>query len=444
MLIGLIILLLLFLTVLAVRLHYLGRLMQQLAQSVDARRPFLIEKRNPITRTYGFEKLHLSVMRLLEENLGLEQKERGQLSQIEATLGKIQEAVLIVDSDNRIVMVNHALQEMVGQSRDLAGEYLESCLRSADFLAYVSQIRTGKELPKAEIEFDFGNKPQFFEVTGTKIPDSESLMGNRLTLFVLHDITRLKGLERMRSDFVANVSHELRTPVTIIKGFADTLAEEHETLPPESRERFLYKIQKNVSRLQRLLEDLLTLTRLESGPESITTNVYDMNDLVRDVTDNFEARLLELGKSLILELSDDDTHVRVDSLKITQVLDNVIDNAVRHARGFTTLTIRTIPKGKVLRCEVSDDGCGIPERDAPFIFQRFYRVDKGRSRDSGGTGLGLSIVKHIIQQHDGEVSVSSEAGQGTTIRIDLPRAPIGLSVEPENLNRENEELFVTK
>lgn len=413
-------LLLLSVIYLGFRLYFLGKLMNQLSDAAEARKQFLIDKRGLITRAFNFERLHQAVMGLVEETASLEQKERGQISQIEATLGKIQEAVLIIDSDNRIVMVNHAFQELVGQSRELTGGYLESCLRSADFLDYVSRIREGQELQKGEIEFDFGRKSMHFEVTGTRIPDSQNLLGSQMSLFVLHDVTRLKGLERMRSDFVANVSHELRTPVTIIKGFADTLAEEHETLPPDARERFLFKIQKNVSRLQRLLEDLLTLTRLENNDSELKASVYDMNDLVRDVTDNFEGRLQEMGKSLKLELSEENTYVRVDSLKITQVLDNVVDNAVRHARGFTTLTIRTIPLEGMLRVEIEDDGCGVPDKDAPFIFQRFYRVDKGRSRDSGGTGLGLSIVKHIIQQHNGDVSVESEVGRGTIIRVDLP------------------------
>ena len=418
--------------ILVLRMYFLRRMIHQLCDAAEARKQFLIVNRSIITRIFHFERLHRVVMALVNETNSLKQKERGQLSQIEATLGKIQEAVIIIDADNRIVMVNHAFQELFGQARNLTGDYLESCLRSADFLDYVSRIREGEELQKGEIEFDFGRKPMYFEVTGTRIPDSQSLMGAQLNLFVLHDVTRLKGLERMRSDFVANVSHELRTPVTIIKGFADTLAEEHETLPPDARERFLFKIQKNVSRLQRLLEDLLTLTRLESNESEIKAGLYDMNDLVRDVMDNFEGRLQEMGKSLVLELSEVDTQVRVDSLKITQVLDNLVDNAVRHARGFTTLTIRTIPLEGLLRIEIEDDGCGVPEKDAPFIFQRFYRVDKGRSRDSGGTGLGLSIVKHIIQQHKGDVSVESAVGQGTTIRVDLPAASKQLVENPSS------------
>jgi signal transduction histidine kinase len=201
----------------------------------------------------------------------------------------------------------------------------------------------------------------------------------------LHDITQLKALERMRTEFVANVSHELRTPVTIIKGFSDTLLEDSE-LSPQERDRFLQKIQKNVIRLHHLLEDLLTLSRMESKADPLQRERQSLNTLVTEICDNFRGRMPE-GQVLRAELDTGAPPLDLDSLRITQVLENLLDNALRHARDMRHLTVRTSVVGEQVRCYVEDDGCGIPARDLPHIFERFYRVDKGRSRELGGTGL---------------------------------------------------------
>ncbi len=242
------------------------------------------------------------------------------------------------------------------------------------------------------------------------------------TLLVLHDITRLKSLEVVRRDFVANVSHELRTPLTIIKGFAETLVEDHATLPVETRARFLDKIVNNAQRLHVLVEDLLELSRLESQSEQIQPSVQSLQQLLEEMLEPYRLRLNPEGQVLKLDFDERVGEFAFDRFRIQQVFDNLIENGFRYAPDFTLLavSVRYDDANDLIQCTVADDGPGIPAKDVPHIFERFYRVDKGRSRDSGGTGLGLSIIKHIVQQHGGSVSVESEAGQGAAFHFSLP------------------------
>jgi signal transduction histidine kinase len=242
------------------------------------------------------------------------------------------------------------------------------------------------------------------------------------TLLVLHDITKLKELEVMRREFVANVSHELRTPLTIIKGFAETLIDDAETLQSDSRERFTKKILTNADRLHVLVEDLLTISRLESKPEQIEPIAQPLKPLFEEVAENYRTRLDPATQRIDLAVEDEVDVVLFDRYRIHQVLDNFIENAFRYAPNFTRITLEAkldSERQKVL-CAVVDDGPGIPEKDLPHVFERFYRVDKGRSRERGGTGLGLSIVKHIIQLHGGSVSAESRLGEGSRMRFTLP------------------------
>ncbi|MCD8482324.1 MAG: ATP-binding protein [Verrucomicrobia bacterium] len=260
-----------------------------------------------------------------------------------------------------------------------------------------------------EVKVTIGKQGRWLEVTGTRLPEQKTDEGV-LTLFVLHDISAMKNLERMRTDFVANVSHELRTPVTIIKGYVDTLVEDRTTLDDSEQERFLQKIQRNVSRLHELLEDLLMLSRLESSMEVLELEPLKLTPLLNELADNFNMRL-EAGKQTIeVKIESSCDQVLADKLRIQQVLENLMENVLRHAKGFTSMNLRVERLDKFLCCWVEDNGQGIPPTEIPHIFERFYRVDKSRSRESGGTGLGLSIVKHIIQQHGGKVFGGKPSG----------------------------------
>lgn len=411
----LIILLSLVVVLLLVRQAGMAAVIRDLASGAETSRPYLRERRKLLT-SKDLTRLQTSVNALISEMQQERLRDRDYVHQVEATLGSIRDAVLILDENNGIRLANEALRQLFSDNEPLIGRRIETLIQSAGFLAFIKAVRSGAR--SAEIvEVIHRGSPFWFEVNGVVLPEQGG--GEGLVLFVLHDITRLKQLERLRSDFVANVSHELRTPVTIIKGFAETLIEEGEELSTAERERFLDKIQKNVTRLHHLLEDLLTLSRMESKTDPLRRDTQALNHLVSDVADNFTGRLAP-GLRLELDLAPDLPDIPLDGIRITQVLDNLVDNALRHAKGMTVLKLHTSRRGAGVRCYVEDDGCGIPHRDLAHVFERFYRVDKGRSRELGGTGLGLSIAKHIILQHGGSVFAESELGKGSRIGFDLP------------------------
>jgi signal transduction histidine kinase len=214
----------------------------------------------------------------------------------------------------------------------------------------------------------------------------------------------------------------LRTPVAIVKGFAETLDDSYDELSGKKRREFIGKIRKNSDRLCSLVEDLLHLAELESPSHELRPEPSSLSVVVRTVADRLGERLDLNTQRIRLELAEERKPMSFDPLKVECVIENLLSNALRYARDSSVITIRTIfdEDPKVIRCEVQDDGCGIPEKDVPHLFERFYRVDKGRSRESGGTGLGLSIVKHIVELHGGGVSVRSELGEGTTFSFSLP------------------------
>ncbi|MGE4551203.1 MAG: ATP-binding protein [Opitutales bacterium] len=228
--------------------------------------------------------------------------------------------------------------------------------------------------------------------------------------------------ENIRRDFIANVSHELRTPVAIVKGFAETLDDDYDELSGKKRREFIGKIRKNSDRLCSLVEDLLQLAELESPSQALSLEDGNLANVAQAVAERFEEQLDQEAQSIRLELVKEEKTVRFDPVKIERVIENLLDNALRYARDFSVITIRTIIDGEAreIRCEVEDDGRGIPEKDLPHLFERFYRVDKGRSRESGGTGLGLSIVKHVVELHGGSVTARSEVGKGTAFGFTLP------------------------
>jgi len=356
---------------------------------------------------------------LIAEVSRLQQQRSGQLTQLEATLGSLQEAVLIVDASNHIILANNALQEIFPKAANILGQRLELILQSAAFLEYVENVRKKEARPQYEIEFADGSRTIWAEVTGTAIP-SLSSDKSPWALFVLHDITKQKKLESVRKDFVANVSHELRTPLSVIKGYVETLVDDHQTIPLEDRERFLRTIQRHTERLNSLLEDLLVLSRLESISPGLRRESTHLVQLLNGIVDDFRVRPAAADHKITAAIAPSIGMLLIDPLKITQVLENLIDNAVKYTPKGSQIDISAkASDGKVEVC-VRDNGPGIPEADLPHIFERFYRVDKGRSREKGGTGLGLSIVKHIVQLHGGQVNVESRLGEGTAFFFTLP------------------------
>lgn len=401
------------------RLRTLRSTLGRLADAAESGKPFLYDIASEWGSRYHLERLSRTYNRLTTEREKSSRQEQSYLRQLEVTLGNLTEAVVVVDNSGRLYLANPAARGLFGIAGTLEGQKIESVIQSAKFLEFMRKIRYEENPGRGHIEILSGRQTLFLEVAGARIPDSGDTSRD-LTLFVMHDVTNLKRLEGVRKEFVANVSHELRTPVTIIKGYSDTLLDDYDTLKDADRLRFLEKIHKNVSRLHLLLEDLLVLSRLEWETDSLHREPVSLQKIIADAVENFQQRLGTGVAEVCLELDDRGDKAMLDSVKISQVFQNLLDNTIRYAKGFDCLCIATELKGDTLAISVQDNGCGIPEADVEHIFERFYRVDKGRSRESGGTGLGLSIVKHIVQLHGGEVRASSVEGEGTRIEIDIP------------------------
>jgi signal transduction histidine kinase len=230
--------------------------------------------------------------------------------------------------------------------------------------------------------------------------------------------------EKTRRDFVANVSHELRTPVSIIKGFSETLIEDYESLGEKQKKNFLNKILRNSQRLNSLVEDLLSLARLDAQDIALDKQTLNLSDLIKQIGEDFKSRLEKDTPSLCIDLPTEPLEISGDSEKLISVFENLIENATVHAETLTTITIqaRLDPVDKKVVCQIKDDGRGIPEEKLDRLFERFYRLDKGRSRERGGTGLGLSIVREIIEAHGGDIVVQSKLGEGSVFSFRFPIA----------------------
>ena len=398
------------------------RAVEALRDSLRARRPLLREDL-PGTLGPGWDELCVVAGELTAELGRLDRQHTGQLAQLEATLGSLQEAVLIIDSNNYVLLANQAFHAIFPKAGKILGERLELALRNDAFLRLVDKVRAGAAQPRQEIEFVDANGSTWVEVTASAIAlfDGRAEPG---LLFVLHDITRQKRLENVRKDFVANVSHELRTPLSVIKGYVETLVDAEDTMPPADRGRFLKTIQRHTERLNSLLEDLLALSRLESSQPGLLRERVDLGQLLASALEDFRARPAAEGHRFGLAIDPNTPPVLADPLKLGQVLDNLVSNALKYTpRGSRIDLGARMDSADTVEIAVRDNGPGIPPEDLPHIFERFYRVDKGRSRDKGGTGLGLSIVKHIVQLHGGKVWVESKVGSGTSFYFTLPLHP---------------------
>ena len=372
----------------------------------------------------AWHELTVAVNTLIEHNATLRRQGSDQLAQLEATLGNLREAVLVVDESNNIHLANRALREIFPRVRELANLRLELIVRNAALLEYVRSTRAGVEQPRQEFELVEGERSIWIEVSGASIPSPDGR--SRWALFVMHDMTQQRVLERMRRDFVANASHELRTPLSVIKGYIETLVDGHATMANEDRERFLRTIQRHSDRLSAIIADLLTLSRLESATPGLDFATVDVRALLQQLVADADARARASQHDLTLDLPVDLGPVSGDAEKLTQVFSNLLDNALKYSPAGSRVRIaaRVLEPGNEVEFTVRDDGPGIPAADLPHIFERFYRVEKGRARDSGGTGLGLSIVKHIVQLHRGRVWAESAPGEGTTIFVRLPRGEV--------------------
>jgi two-component system, OmpR family, phosphate regulon sensor histidine kinase PhoR len=336
-------------------------------------------------------------------------------NRLDAILKGIGEGIIVTDQQSVVTMVNPAFCTMMRTTeRQVLGKQLLETSRNPDLHDTCREVLAEQCERHQEISLAEGEETL---VHWVPLLEGESLRG---AVAVFHDITALKRVEKIRRDFVANVSHELRTPVTVIKGYAETLLAGGLADDPQRRERFLGIIQNHADRLSILVRDLLTISELESGEVAIQQERITLEGVIRHALLMIEQRAEEKKIALQFTGCTEGLCVLGDRRRIDQVLINLLDNAVKYSRSGGTVTVTTAGEGEMVRISVQDSGIGIPKKDIPRLFERFYRVDEARSRDKGGTGLGLSIVKHIVQAHGGSVAVDSTEGVGSTFSFTLP------------------------
>ena len=333
-----------------------------------------------------------------------------------AVLASMTEGVAVVDAAGRMLFANRGFAEAVGASEAGAtGRPLLEVARHSALIEAVNATLAGHGQMHAEVEFGTV-RPRTFALTAAPVaPQSGAARG---AVLVLHDVTEIRRLERVRRDFVANVSHELRTPLTTIQGFAETLlggALDDRT----ANLKFLAIIRDHAARLGRLTDDLLKLSAIEGGSMTFRMEPVSVPQLVdhciEAVSLKARARGLEISRDLPAELP----AVRGDSLRLEEVLKNLLENAIQYTPPPGTICVRAAVDGGTVVLSVEDTGIGIPSTDQVRIFERFYRVDAARSRELGGTGLGLSIAKHIVEAHQGRLWVESELGKGSRFFVSL-------------------------
>lgn len=338
-------------------------------------------------------------------------------AQQQALFNSMIEGVLLLDGEGKIQMMNQSLARLFNLTANIRGRTLIEVLRWPALAELAARVAFEKQVLGVELEAP--NLAQTLQINAAAYLDQDGQAQGAILVF--HDITRLKQLEHTRQEFVANVSHELRTPLSLIKGFVETLLEGAKD-DPALTTRFLQKIEKHADRLTYLIEDLLTISRLESGQIVMSRQPVGLRELAQRVIDDLQSpatdRAIRVENLLPPELA-----AQGDAERLQQVLFNLIENALKYGRseGQISIGAKALPDRKI-QVWVSDDGTGIPPEAQERVFERFYRVDRARSRETGGTGLGLAIVKHIVQAHGGKVWVESELEKGSTFFLELPAA----------------------
>ena len=335
----------------------------------------------------------------------------------DALLDSMIEGVLVLDETGRVQFANHAFAQMFRSTGSLLGKTVIEAVRLHEVAELVECTNQEGRVSGHELRLA-GEPERWLQINAAAITSAERRKLG--TVVVFHDQTRLKKLEGTREEFVANVSHELRTPLSLIKGYAETLLDGAKD-NPEVATKFLQTIDRNARRLDLLIQDLLIISSLESGRVSLSFAPVDLRPLIERLLTDFKSRAEARHVKLVSTMPELAAHA--DEARLEQVFGNLLENAVKYGREHGTVTVggRPTPEG-LLEVFVQDDGPGIPAEALERVFERFYRVDKARSREQGGTGLGLSIVKHIVQGHGGRVWVESAPGQGAKFCFTLQPA----------------------
>ena len=337
---------------------------------------------------------------------------------VQAIVGALADGLVVADGARRIRLMNRAFREAFQiDPRRTDGTLLEM-VREAAVEKLLGEALTSGETQRGTLTLRrAGEDERHFEVVAEPIKDRPGKPSGAVILF--RDITELRQTEAMRRDFVANVSHELRTPLSILRGYLETLLENPKQ-PPAELLRIFEVMERHSNRLNLLVDDVLSLARLEGPGVALDLTNLRLETFLPGIMRDWERPLATKNLRAELEIAQDLPPLRVDEGRLQEVIYNLLDNAVKYSRPEGRVIVRAARKGEWLSLSVTDEGAGIPARDLPRIFERFYRADKARPRQLGGTGLGLSIVKHIAQLHGGSVEAESELGRGTTVRVLLP------------------------
>jgi two-component system phosphate regulon sensor histidine kinase PhoR len=338
-----------------------------------------------------------------------------------AMLDSMIEGLIVIDARGRITLANRAAERMFSFSRMMVGGTLLEIIRHHEVAAIANRVNAGEDVVEHEVRLE-SPAVRVLQISAVALHDASSALAGAVLVF--HDVTRLRELEGLRQDFVANVSHELRTPLSLIKSAAETLIDGGKS-DATALTRFLEIIDKNANRLTLLIDDLLLLARLDSGRVELRLEPLSLGAVVQEVVDDLGPKAAARGVKLAHEVPAG-LIAQADAERMRQVLANLVDNAIKYG----AVNGRVVARGRALddgRVEISvrDDGPGIPPEAVARIFERFYRVDKARSREQGGTGLGLAIVKNVVQAHGGDVRVESTLGAGTEFFFTLPAAKAG-------------------
>jgi len=351
----------------------------------------------------------VSVMDLTRERRDLAEREQ---QRMEAILRGMSDGVLMVDIRGRVVLANRAFRKIFRINERIEDKQIMEVLRNAEVLGLFNRTMDTWDIAAAEITVSRADRELYLFATAVPIYSGDSVSG---TVITLHDITRLKLLEEMRKDFVANVSHEIKTPITAIKGFAETLLDGaiHDK---ENSIRFLGMIKNHSERLNSLVDDLLTLSRIELGDIIVNKSEVKLADVIDTVFAMLKDKADRKGLFLQKSLPTGSAVISADRDRLVQILLNLVDNGIK----FTEkggITVGFEMSGDVPALFVEDTGVGIPASHLPRLGERFYRVDRARSREMGGTGLGLAIVKHLVKAHDWEMAIESSPGNGTKVKL---------------------------
>lgn len=339
----------------------------------------------------------------------------GERAKVSAILNNMVEGVIACDRAKRILIVNPSAEAIFGaQAKSLLGKNILEATRNPTIDQMIDQAMDQQKIITDEIELHYP-KRKMLRLNAVGI----SPVGNAHSIFailVVDDVTEVRKLESLRRDFVANVSHELKTPLTSIKGFIETLSAG--ALDDKDRAKsFLKMMEEDSDRLARLIGDLLELSKIESQEIALKPEVLDLHKEIDQVLAGFKAALSE--KQIVAE-NKTNSSVYADRDRLKQILINLTENAIKFNKPRGSITFSSIISGNLVKLEISDSGIGIPKEMMERIFERFFRIDQARSRDSGGTGLGLAIVKHLVEAHGGEIRCESQFGKGSTFSITLP------------------------